>query len=458
MTPRSAYPLTLAAALVLALAGCDSPVAEAPEPKADASTWQTVARRILEPNCAGACHTAGTSFARQTDLVLTEDVAYQQLVDVPPVNPAAAADGLLRVSSEGPAGLERSFLWEKINAPSEAHFYEDHPHYGALMPLGAPPLTYGELEYVRQWIRAGAPETGEVADRGLLADTARYSPTAFEALLPPASGLAFRLGPFQVAPRLEREFFSYEPLGEPHDVFINQVEMTMRPGSHHFLLYTFDESIPPGLVPPPGLIRDLRTETGQPILQNFQPMLYHVFFAGTQWPRMNYHFPPGVALRLKAGAGLDLNSHYVNRSAAPVEGEVHVNLHFADPSEVQHTAQVLNLNNFDINLPPGRVTTLKRDFHFDERVHIFQLFSHAHEHMIEFRAEILGGPRSGELIYVATDWEHPPILEISPPLTLDAGQGLRLLATYDNQTNRTLRFGLLSEDEMMILFGYFYTD
>jgi len=33
-----------------------------------------------------------------------------------------------------------------------------------------------------------------------------------------------------------------------------------------------------------------------------------------------------------------------------------------------------------------------------------------------------------------------------------------LNATYDNWTDKTLRFGLLGEDEMMILFGYYYTD
>jgi hypothetical protein len=35
---------------------------------------------------------------------------------------------------------------------------------------------------------------------------------------------------------------------------------------------------------------------------------------------------------------------------------------------------------------------------------------------------------------------------------------LRLEATYNNTTNRTLRFGLLSVDEMMILFGAYYVD
>ena len=61
-------------------------------------------------------------------------------------------------------------------------------------------------------------------------------------------------------------------------------------------------------------------------------------------------------------------------------------------------------------------------------------------------------------VYIAYDWEHPPILELDPPLILEPGQGLRLEATYNNTTNRTLRFGLLSVDEMMILFGAYYVD
>jgi hypothetical protein len=36
------------------------------------------------------------------------------------------------------------------------------------MPLGADLLTSNELEFIRQWIEAGAPRTGVVADPSLL--------------------------------------------------------------------------------------------------------------------------------------------------------------------------------------------------------------------------------------------------------------------------------------------------
>lgn len=421
----------------------------------ETSTWQAIQQQIFDRQCI-SCHATGTYFARQSGLVLTGDVAYNQLSNVAPVNAAARADGLLRVGTKGLESLYKSFLWEKINAPDQEHFYRDHPQYGALMPLGAPPLTNGELEFIRRWIVAGAPQVGLVADLALLQDTTRYQIPAFAPLPKPANGIQLRVGPFEVPANHDREIFSYVPLNNAPDIFIDRVEMAMRPGSHHFLLNTFQKNTPPFYIPQPQVIRDIRDANGNYILENVLPMQYHDFLVGTQWPRLDYHFPPGIALRLPAGTGIDLNSHYANRSTAIIPGEAYANLHFADPAKITNVAEILSLNNTDISLPPQKVTTLTKVFTFSEPRHIFQLFSHAHEHMTEFKVEVVGGPRHGEVVYVAYDWEHPPILKIDPPLVLEAGQGLKLSTTYNNWTTRTLRFGLLSQDEMMILFGYFY--
>ena len=61
------------------------------------------------------------------------------------------------------------------------------------MPLGLDFLTNGELEYIRQWIIAGAPETGVVADESLLLDTTVYTPPDFEPLEIPDNGLQVHL-------------------------------------------------------------------------------------------------------------------------------------------------------------------------------------------------------------------------------------------------------------------------
>ena len=92
----------------------------------------------------------------------------------------------------------------------------------------------------------------------------------------------------------------------------------------------------------------------------------------------------------------------------------------------------------------------------DDTYYFGQVFSHAHEKMTEFLVEIDGGDRDGEVIYWTNDWEHPPIINYNPPIIINAGEGLRLKATYDNSTNDPVGFGFKSTDEMMILFGWYY--
>jgi hypothetical protein len=423
------------------------------------STWQKIQQDILNRDCI-SCHSAGTSFATQSGLVLTPDAAHGNLVGVPPKNSAAAEDGLLRVSAVGGfAGVQQSFLWEKIDASNQTHFYNDHPNYGQLMPLGLPYLTNGELAFIKTWITAGAPATGVVADPALLNDTTRYSPPPFRALQPPAKGLQFHLGPFEVWPAqvYDREFLYFEPYPTTEDLFITRYEISMRPGSHHFILFNYPAGRP---TPAPRVYRDLRNQQGvydPNVARQLGELFPFYALVGTQTPYANYHFPPGVGLRLPAGSGFDLNSHSVNRSTQTQLGEVYVNLFIADRSEIKQVAEYDFFGNFDINLPPHAVTTLSVTFAFPETRHIISMYTHAHEHMIEFSVTRAGGPRDGELLYWTNDWAHPPILELDPPLTMQAGETIKLSTTYNNQTNNPIHFGVLSSDEMQFLFYTYYT-
>ncbi|MFY0599668.1 MAG: hypothetical protein JXR03_08345 [Cyclobacteriaceae bacterium] len=419
------------------------------------SSYELIQAEMWDKTCV-SCHSSGTSFATQSDLVLTSDVSYNQLINREPKNIAAKEDGLLLFGDKGLESLYKSFLWEKINAPDQEHFYADHPQYGSLMPLGGDPLTNGQLEFIRQWILSGAPEEGNVVDLDVLEDESRFKEIPFTALTPPEKGLQFHIEPFEVQPNSEREFFIYQELNNEEPIYIKSVEISMRPGSHHFIFYNFVESLDEFLYPPSGKIRDIYTSNGSinlPVLFHTQ---FHQFVSGTQWPRMNYSFPEGVALEIPANSGFDMNSHYANRTNEVMIGEVYGNLHTVDRDQVENVAKILNLNYDEFRLPAGRVTTITKSYTFNHPRNIFQLWSHAHEHMTEFNVYIEGGSRHGELIYVSYDWEHPPILQLDPPLALEAGEGLRLETTYDNWEDRELKFGLRSTDEMMILFGAYY--
>ncbi len=447
----------LVAVLALILTTGCSDDSEDPSVRLDAyeSTYALIQGEIWDRDCT-SCHAAGTSFARQSDLILTADVSYEQLVNRAPKNQAALDDGLLLVGELGIESLHKSFLWEKINAPDQEHFFADHPGYGSLMPLGGDFLTNGELEFIRKWIISGAPLEGKVAELDLLEDTTKFQELPFEPLALPAQGYQFHVEPFPILPNRDREIFIYEELNNPEPIYIKKIEITMAPGSHHFILYNFSDELAANALPQPGVIRDIYDENGSFDFNTLLTMQYHQFVQGTQWPNTTYQFPEGVALRLPANTGFDLNSHYANRTDETIMGEVYANVHTVPVDEVNQVAEILWLSNEDIRLPAKQTTTLTKTFTFGEDREVFQLWSHAHENMTEFRVFIAGGPRDGELVYYTNDWEHPPILQLDPPLSMAAGTGFTLEASYYNNRERTIVFGLQSTDEMMMLFGAYY--
>ncbi len=397
------------------------------------------------------CHTSGTSYAQQSGLVLQAGVSYANLVGATPTNPAAKANGLSRVE---PGEAERSLLMYKL------HWEPDYTtqDYGSPMPLGGRSLYVGQIEFVRRWIAAGAPLQGAVVDPELLDDATMPDLTPFEPLAPPAAGYQLRVERFGIAPDFEREIFVYKAVGNTTTAFVNRIETKMRVNSHHFVAYTFHESTPSAAVPPLDVIRDLRNPDGSLSVTTLRSMAYHVFFGGAMTPVADWRLPNGVAMRLQPGAAVDLNSHYVNHTDAEMSGEVSVNLHTVDSSEVQHIAQALNLGNFGITLPPGQRTTMTKTFTMSDTTYVLLLTAHMHKRGERFKIRIAGGNRDGEVIYDTDSWSSPAITTYVPAVRLLPGEGLTSEITWFNESGRTITFGLTSEDEMGIIFGYKYTN
>ena len=411
-----------------------------------------IQRDILDPRCA-SCHRTGTSDARQSGLVLTADSAYQQLVGVASVQAVAKSVGMPRIKA---FKSDSSLFYHKL-AWIPGHHGVD---YGNLMPMGTTQgLTAGQLEYVRRWIEAGAPRTGHVVDTMVLAD-ARVQAATFTSLpAPGVGGLQLKVDSFAVTPNAERELFVYRALGNPAELFVTRIQSRMRPGSHHLLLYTFDEAntgFPCNIRPAVNSVRDIKDGNGQFIFLNMLPMACHVFFAGAMTPDFDYSFPEGVALRLPPNASLDLNVHYVNRSPTGLPGEAFANLYTTDRAAVRTVARTLNYANQDITLPPGVRTTLTRAFPVAVRTTVLGVTSHMHSLGEKFEIRVRRANGSESSVYVNTDWEHPGFVNFPVPIVLEPGDGLMSVVTYNNTTARTVRFGLASTDEMNIIFGYAY--
>lgn len=416
------------------------------------SSFGLIQTNILNTNCAiSGCHAseADNTF-KQHQLLLGQQVAHSNLVNRTPVNANALADHLLRVKPFKP---EESLLYHKL------HLFTDHhaSDYGNPMPLGLQALSEGQLEFVRLWIEAGAPEKGIVADAKLLDDT-KPQQEVFEPLAVPQAGqgLQIVIPTFTVAPKFEREFFVYKKLGNDQPIFVNRFEIKMRQNSHHFILYDFSPNLPEFLKPIENITRDIRNPNGSANIGSMLAMPYHVFIIGTQTPYLDYRFPEGVAVSFPAGFKADFNSHYVNKQSTEIPGEIYVNLHTVASANVTKLAKAINLANQEINLPPNQRTTLTKPFQFDKSVAIISITSHTHQLAEKFVVKINGGPRHGETVYTNLDWKHPGYVTFTPPIVLQAGEGLTSIITYNNTTSKTVSFGLTSENEMGIIFGYYY--
>jgi hypothetical protein len=327
------------------------------------------------------------------------------------------------------------------------------------MPVGSQPLPVGPVELIRRWIAAGAPRSGFVADSALLQDNTPQPVAQFTPLPVPAAGtgIQLRVDRFTVNPLFERELFVYRRLGNEQPIYVSRIETLMRSFSHHFLLYAFQTGAFPCFAPPTSdVVRDIRNPDGTLNLLNMWPMACHVFVGGSMTQHGDYRFPDGVALELPANMGIDMNLHYVNHTQAPVAGEAYANLHTVPRAQVERVARTLNWSNTSFTLPAQTRTTVQRVFTVSQPTTIFALTSHMHALGERFRIEIAGGDRNGEAVYENTNWEHPQMLTLSPPLVLEAGQGLRSVVTWNNTTTSVVRFGLQSTDEMAIIFGYYY--
>lgn len=441
-------------ALLVACGGDSAAPGGGTEPPAGATsgTFARIQSDIFNAQCI-ACHRTGDPNARQSGLVLTADSAYQQLFGISAIHQIAKADGMRRVQA---FKSDSSLLFHKV-AWVPGHHSRD---YGQLMPMGTTKgLTAGQLEYVRRWIEAGAPRTGHVVDTLVLADTRGQAATFTPLAAPGPGGLQLTVDSFAVTPSTERELFVHRRLNNATELYVNRIQSRMRPGSHHLLLYTFDESktaFPCNGRPVQDIVRDIRTSDGGYNFANMLPMACHIFFAGAMTQDFEYRFPAGVALRLPPNTSLDFNVHYVNRSPIPLPGQAFANLYTVDKSAVQTVAQTLNFANEDLSLPPNQRTTVRRAFTVNKKTTILALTSHMHSMGERFEVRVRRANGVETVVYTNTDWEHPTFTNYGTPIVLEAGDALVSNVTYNNVTSNTIRFGLSSKDEMDIIFGYWY--
>jgi hypothetical protein len=268
----------------------------------------------------------------------------------------------------------------------------------------------------------------------------------------PGKGYQIHIDPFPVQANFEREFYMRKDLGNTEEVYLNGFEMKARPGTHHMIAYSFAKD---DVLPPLNVMYDqnmpnntiaLRSgkSTGGPLFQS----------PAADW---KFQLPEGYAVKLAPNASFLMNSHYFNSTAKTRFGEIYANFNTIPKDQAK---QILDVEYYapeeDISLQPNQKTTMVTDYIMKKET-VFPLFiSHYHKRGEKFEVRIKGGSRNGELIYASEDYEHPLVKTFTPALVLKAGEGMTTTVTYNNTTNRVIKYGVTSEDEMNILIAFKY--
>ena len=396
------------------------------------------------------------------DYIRAVNVA-QKLTNVDPANTYALSQGLKRVY---PGRPDRSFLFRKINSGFEPTIAALHQDEGASMPnYPGTPLTEIEKEIIRQWILYGAKTLGTQFDKSIVENFynnggEKSFPDGPPPAPAPGEGFQIKMGPFYLAPSTEVEYFQKYELTLPDDVEVNRLALQMSGYSHHFIVYNFtgngDDAIPAGL----------RLNS------------YHndINMVAAVQEQTDLKLPETTAFKWNKNIVLDLNSHYINYSAAfPYQCEAYLNVYTQPPGTAEQEMYATLLVNLNIPIPNNGnvITHSKPEYQFGaDSIYIWGLMGHTHKYGRSYKVwKRLPNGQKGELIYDAScpfgipgcstqyfDYRHIPLRYWEPLLPINWSNGIIHEATWVNEGPTPLNFGPTSDDEMMVLIAFYTLD
>jgi hypothetical protein len=424
------------------------------------STFEGIQKVVFEKNgCTQAvCH--GSS--KQGGLDLSPDVAYQNLLEV-----RSTESTFNRIQ---PGDQNRSYLWLKLAAKTDPTKLPAGVEVaGAPMPNNLPAISADELEAVRLWIFAGAPQTGTVGgtEKLLNACLPAPEPITIKPLDPPAAGTGFQfeMPPWHLEANSEHEicFATYfditdqvpaefkDPSGTLFR-FSGQ-ELRQDPQSHHLILNYYTG--PASNVHDPAFGSwtcnggEKAGQTCEPtdltscgsgictseIKQSFACIGFgpsgagrQTFFSigGAQKAQSNTDFLDGVFAQIPTKGILYWNSHAFNLTSEDTTMHARLNYYFAKDQNFSVVPIFDASHIFSGNAAPYTTQTICNDNVLPQGARLFSLSSHTHKHGKHFTVTM----PDGSLIYDSFVYNDPVTQNFDPPLAFDSADAAQRTLKY----------------------------
>jgi hypothetical protein len=254
--------------------------------------------------------------------------------------------------------------------------------------------------------------------------------------------LRYEASPVRLQPGETKQFVQWVSPALDHDVDVVEVRGSQTRGGHHALLYASPDLEPVGTT---------RLWTaGDQITARF------LGGTGGEGTSAVTELPEGAVLRVPAGSGFYIQTHYLNTSDDVLDASSTIDVKLADPSPGATVLSMFVSSTLAVNVPPGASEqTLDCDVQKDTQMILY--FNHIHE-MGTAISTALTTDGTTAMVKVDPTWEDEwstrPNVEVTAldsPLVLKAGSKLTTHCAWDNTGGRTLSF----PDEMCAFFGFY---
>jgi hypothetical protein len=462
-------------ALSLVLSACGSE-ANPPGPATSGcatfdGAFEAIQKTVFERRgcTADACHGS----AAEGNLDLRADVAFDNLV-----NAASDGSGLKRVN---PSRVKDSYLFQKLAARTDPALVTS-PIAGSPMPLSGEALTAEELEAVRLWIEAAAPEKGSVGDEFggnrvaelLNACLPDATPVAIEPLAPPDPevGIQMAMPPFRIPSGTEAEICFAEYVDfrdriparfltpDRNFFYVNGQEGRSDPNTHHLTLSY--SGFGAEMVGAPEFGRwecaagpregedcdplDPQACGGEKCRSEIQDNVACLGFGppgGGNGSSPNTRVRtsngrPGYFAEHPAHGIFYWNSHAFNLTKKDLVHHEYRNLFFTDDLRFQDMGlQDVSRLSIAAGTPPFTKKEYCADYVLPQGMKVLSLTSHTHKRGERFTMDIKS---TGERLYENPFWDDPVVVEYDPPRVFDslvaAERTVTYCAVYNNGVTR----------------------
>ena len=295
---------------------------------------------------------------------------------------------------------------------------------------------------------AGSPDLAMTLPAGDGAATVDLSAKTGSSDLAGTRVIELPIGPIPLQPGQERTVCSTFRLPTTEAIDVVRIDGSLAPGSHHLLFY--------------------RSKAGseRKDIYNCQPLDTSggdvpVFIAETEM--MNaMPLPTGAAYLFEPGEMVRLEAHYLNASAKPIDGLGTIRITVGAPGNYQRAdimfcGSVLQLAQKGV--PPGASSLSPGFWKPPAGIKVFGLTTHQHQRGSLMTVDKSTSTAPGQNLIMGKPYDNPPFLvwDDANLLTFGPDEGFRWQCHYQNNTNRTFRFGQSAEnDEMCFFWAYYY--